>query len=346
MNSEVDTKCYLCDLFLEYEEFGDIKKRLFSKHECWKQNELFPKNEFKNQSFSKEELNSNETNNTHDSMIIDSEIQNDQSPESHSKADHKVFEPKNKKKQEKTKVVVNPGKNSKQKNVPAPRKSKTTKDFSSQRTPILKKPKRCPKKHVCKLCGYDTKYHSHMRKHQMRKHARSEEDFSFRCDTCPRGFASKLQFKTHKKNCPVKVKKYLCSDCDRSYASKTARSEHWKGIHGPGAPVIPTPPLAATEVPQLTPCFTGSASADQACGCSPYPKTLHPLYGHLGAEHSIRSYKILLSRRFRCPEREILFIAAPDYDESTMDEMDQNDSKIIGPNFPAGIRFVVVYKYR
>ena len=346
MNSEVDTKCYLCDLFLEYEEFGDIKKRLFSKHECWKQNQLFPKNEFKNQSFSKEELNSNETNNTHDSMIIDSEIQNDQSPESHSKADHKVFEPKNKKKQEKTKVVVNPGKNSKQKNVPAPRKSKTTKDFSSQRTPILKKPKRCPKKHVCKLCGYDTKYHSHMRKHQMRKHARSEEDFSFRCDTCPRGFASKLQFKTHKKNCPVKVKKYLCSDCDRSYASKTARSEHWKGIHGPGAPVIPTPPLAATEVPQLTPCLNGSASADQACGCSPYPKTLHPLYGHLGAEHSIRSYKILLSRRFRCPEREILFIAAPDFDESTMDETDQNDSKIIGPNFPAGIRFVVVYKYR
>ena len=341
MNSEVDTKCYLCDLFLEYEEFGDIKKRLFSKHECWKQNELFPKNEFKNQSFSKEELNSNETNNTHDSMIIDSEIKNDQSPESHSKADHKVFEPKNKKQQEKTKVVVNPGKNSKPKNVPAPRKSKTTEDFSSQRTPIFKKQKRCPKKHVCKLCGYDTKYHSHMRKHQMRKHARSEEDFSFRCDTCPRGFASKLQLKTHKKNCPVKVKKYLCSDCDRSYASKTARSEHWKGIHGPGAPVIPTPPLAATEVPQLTPCFTGSASADQACGCSPYPKTLHPLYGHLGAEHSIRSYKILLSRRFRCPEREILFIAAPDYDEK-----DPNDSKIIGPTFPAGIRFVVVYKYR
>ena len=339
MNSEVNTKCYLCDLFLEYEEFGDIKKRLFSKHECWKQNELFPKNEFKNQSFSKEELNSNETNNTHDSMIIDSEIQNDQSPESHSKADHKVFEPKNKKKQEKTKVVVNPGKNSKPKNVPAPRKSKTTEDFSSQRTPILKKPKRCRKKHVCKLCGYDTIYYSHMRKHQMRKHARSEEDFSFRCDTCPRGFASKLQFKTHKKNCPVKVKKYLCSDCDRSYSSKSARKDHWKNVHGPGAPVIPTPP-------QLTTGITGSASADQACGCSPYPKTLHPLYGHLGAEHSIRSYKILLSRRFRCPEREILFIAAPDYDESTMDETDQNDSKIIGPNFPAGIRFVAVYKYR
>ena len=81
-----------------------------------------------------------------------------------------------------------------------------------------------------------------MRKHQMRKHARSEEDFSFRCDTCPRGFASKLQFKTHKKNCPVKVKKYLCSDCDRSYASKTARSEHWKNKHGPGALVIATSP--------------------------------------------------------------------------------------------------------
>ena len=30
MNSEVDNKCYLCDLFLEYEEFGDIKNSIGS----------------------------------------------------------------------------------------------------------------------------------------------------------------------------------------------------------------------------------------------------------------------------------------------------------------------------
>ena len=44
-------------------------------------------------------------------MIADSESQNDQSPESPPKADLKIYEPKKKKTPEKTKIVVNPGKN-------------------------------------------------------------------------------------------------------------------------------------------------------------------------------------------------------------------------------------------
>ena len=110
MASEVD-KCYLCDLLGDFEEFKDIKEKFDAQHECWKK-----QNESRNKDISKEKLKRNKNNAPQPhGGIIESEIKNDQIQELFKKHAN-VFEPKQKN-QERIQVI-NPGKNSDQKNIP------------------------------------------------------------------------------------------------------------------------------------------------------------------------------------------------------------------------------------